>query len=286
MNSNEYKRTIEPGLIEFMASQPRTYEETLRTWASTFIRIYTAGRPQDPAKMFRETIITDPPNCPIKKAKSIRFRLYDTKSAKDPNFNTEAYRTGGQSKAGLFDTEEKIFNPMVNSNIPDYFKILHFYLAMTENKDKPTITIIKEGTAKKFTPTFIKIQNHLNKRASSEPLTTQRISKCTLKLLQDSEAIPIGNESLKAWHIRHTTLSYIYHWHQASKERRYKVLSQILSNSRNRKTTVEAKYILNLPIEVRKFIEEANYKNINEQRTIGMLLAHVPPTSKKDINYT
>ena len=154
-NSNEYKSSPIFGVIEYMASKPELHEVELRTWATVFIRIYSAGRPQDPAKLFREAISTGNEQIDIKDCKQLYFNLWDTKCIKNSAFNKQVERPSTNKQIAKFDTLETIINPRTDDTIPDYFKILHFYLLITKSRKVTKKEIKIDGQLKQFSPTFI-----------------------------------------------------------------------------------------------------------------------------------
>ena len=186
----------------------------LQRYTIFLLRLFTAGRPQDPGSMF-EGIATFVDGKDYGDCTAVSDRIYQSKDTRNANYNKNK-RARCQQQLGELSSAFTIDRPRKRTGRPDYFAIIATYMAAANVQFEtngrllhdPVVINMGDGkSAMARRPLFFYYQKGCK---HARRYTRERMSKITLQLMIDAGAVQSGSP-LKAEHIRHTSLSFVYH---------------------------------------------------------------------------
>ena len=270
--STNFQRAATACPLEYMSQFPRQFESVLRAWSMFGQRMLTAGRPQDCAGLFHETEMFLPHGTNFLSCTSVSFKIFDTKDVKSDKMNKETTRPKADQQDGLFSSSVHMHRPTSHESVPDFFRIFHFYRQITSNRrfSIAKVSASLNGRSTQFTPVYVGVDYCGEKR--NHPITTATASKQQLTLLRDSGAID-PESSTKAEHIRHSSLSIVYHWY-ANNPSRLPIMRAMLARSRHSMGVFLSNYHVLLNESSAELVE--SYAVEPKDLVIEDLLVHVP----------
>lgn len=193
-------------------------EKELRTYAAFGLRCVLGGRPEDPCAMMMGIEHFEPRGSDWCNCEHVTVRLLDTKETRaGANMDSEAQREPANKRYGIWSAAIRLKRPAPCKDFPfpDYFLLIGEYLKRrgrrpyarhyTGNHCDPEQGLVKCQRM------FLGVGKTNTARAVEPKRAT--FSSQTLALLKECNALPGGAKDTvyKAEHVRHTTLSQVYH---------------------------------------------------------------------------
>lgn len=225
-------------------------EIDLRTVVIFAIRRLTAGRPEDPTKIYRGVWRFEPPESYFDTCDRWFYRLHLNKDQRGARMNTYTKRSKFEQQAGEWSTEVSIKRNRTQAHQVDYLKAIGVYLERTRDRPVPWVHVKNpyDASCEQAQPLLVGADTQAHRNKS---IGTQRCSSVTLNFLERSGAFA---PPLKAEHVRHSALSTVYHWYGNMPERKH-IWDEMLARARHDMATFLNSYHLRVDDRTRQALE-------------------------------
>lgn len=213
-------------------------ETVIRSAVIFGIRRLTAGRPEDPTKIYRDLWRFEPVGTNFYNCQAWYYRIFKSNDQRG-DFNQESKRSKHARQRGEWSSEVCIARKAACQHHIDYLKLFGYYYDLTAERPVPVVSLTdpdRDGV-RACRPFIVGVNSKAHRH---KPLGVQRCSATTLELCVKSGGL---DEPLTAHHIRHSVLSTVYHWYGFNPDRK-QVWDEVIARARHAVDTFLANYHL------------------------------------------